>query len=64
MTKKGYNAIVVFVDRLTKMTHFVATNDMVGAQQFAEIFRDAIWKHHGLCRELVYDREPRFTSKF
>lgn len=64
VTKKGHNAIVVFVDRLTKMTHFVATNDTVSAQQFAEIFRDAVWKHHGLCREMVSDRDPRFTSKF
>ena len=62
-SKKGYNAIVVSVDQLTKMTHFVATNDTVSAQLFAKIFRDAVLKHHGLCRELVYDRNPRFTNK-
>ena len=63
-TKRGHNAIVVFVDRLSKMTHFIAVNDTISAEQFAGIFRDEIWKHHGLAREMVSDRDPRFTSKF
>ena len=63
-TKRGRNSIVVFVDRLTKMAHFVPTDDTVSAQEFAAVFRDQVWKHHGLCRDMVSDRDPRFTSRF
>ncbi len=63
-TSRGHNSIVVFVDRLTKMAHFVPTDDTVSAQDFAAIFRDQVWKHHGLCQDMVSDRDPRFTSRF
>ncbi|CAL5228583.1 g11743, partial [Coccomyxa viridis] len=46
------------------MAHFVPTNDTVSAQEFAAVFRDQVWKHHGLCKDMVSDRDPRFTSKF
>ena len=41
-TKRGHNLIVVFVDRLTKMAHFVPTSDTVSAQGFATVFRDKV----------------------
>ena len=65
-TKRGHNSIVVFVDRLTKMAHFVPTNDTVSAQQFAAMLRDQdqVRKHHGLCKDMVTDQDPRFTSRF
>ena len=63
-TKRGHNSIAVFVDRLTKMAHFVLTHDTVSAQEFAVVFRDQVWKHHGLCKDMLSDREPRFTSRF
>ena len=63
-TKRGHNSIVVFVDRLTKRAHFVPTNDTVSAQEFAAVFRDQVWKHLGLCKDMVSDRYPRFSSNF
>ena len=36
--EKGHDAIVVFVDKLTKMVHLVATTTKVTAPQLAEIF--------------------------
>ena len=63
-TRSGYTAIAVFVDRLTKMAHFVPTVNEVSAEQFARLFRDNVWKHHGVPCDIVSDRDPRFTGKF
>jgi hypothetical protein len=64
ITHQGNDAIVVFVDRLSKMVHFAATKILVSAEEFARIFRHEIFRLHGVPAELVSDRDPRFTSKF
>jgi hypothetical protein len=64
MTKSGKDAILVVVDRLTKYAHFIATTTDVGAKGVAELFRDRIFALHGLPREIVSDRDPRFTGNF
>jgi hypothetical protein len=63
-TKRGSTAIVVFVDRLTKMTHFVATTDTVTAEGMADIFVNTVFRLHGMPKELVSDRDTRFQSAF
>ena len=62
-TASGATAIAVFVDRLSKMVHLGACTDETGAEELADIFLDNVFKLHGLPRELVSDRDPRFTSK-
>jgi hypothetical protein len=64
VTKSGYDAIAVFVDRLTKMVHFAPTFTDCSARDVARLFNDTVFKHHGLPSELISDRDPRFTSKF
>jgi len=63
-TKRGYDAIVVFVDRLTKMAHFCPTTNEVSGEGVAQLFFDNIFRLHGLPAALVSDRDPRFTGKF
>ena len=60
----GYDAIVVFVDRLTKRVHLAPTYTSVSAEGMAELFYDTVFKHHGVPRVLISDRDPRFTSTF
>jgi transposase InsO family protein len=64
VTKKGYDAIAVFVDRLTKMVHFAPTYTDCSSKNVARLFNDTVFKHHGLPSELISDKDPRFTSKF
>jgi hypothetical protein len=64
LTSAGHTAIVVFVDRFSKMAHFVATTDQVSAKDFALLFRHHVLRLHGCPRDLVSDRDPRFTSHF
>uniref|UniRef100_A0AAV1U8B4 Integrase catalytic domain-containing protein n=2 Tax=Peronospora matthiolae TaxID=2874970 RepID=A0AAV1U8B4_9STRA len=56
--------ILVFVDRFSKMVHLVAVPESIIAQGCARVFIDTIFRLHGLPRELVSDRDPRFTVEF
>ena len=61
---RGHDAIVVFVDKLSKMVHLAATKTEVTAPQLAEIFWETVVRHHGLPSSIVSDRDPRFTGHF
>lgn len=63
-TASGNTAIVVFVDRLTKMTHLAACKTSIGTQAFAKLLRHEVLRLHGLPYEFVSDRDGRFTSNF
>ena len=63
-TNKGHDAIVVMVDKLTKMVHYRATTTTVTAPQVATIILHEIVRHHGVPCSIISDRDPRFTSHF
>ena len=63
-TKSGNDAIVVIVDKFTKMVHYAATTTTVNADRLAHIFWKEIVRHHGIPKSIVSDRDPRFTSLF
>jgi len=53
----GKDAILVVCNRLSKMTHFVTTIEGTSAEELARLFRDNVWKLHGLPESIVSDRE-------
>jgi len=59
---QGYDAILVVVDRLTKMVHFIPTTEKTTAEGLARLFRDNVWKLHGLPESIISDRGPQFTA--
>jgi len=59
----GKDAILVVYDRLSKMTHFVATTEGMSAEGLARLFRDNVWKLHGLLESVVSDRGPQFAAE-
>jgi hypothetical protein len=61
---KGFDAIMVVVDRFSKMAHFIPTKDEAMAQETGRLFFSHIFKHHGLPKDIVLDRDSKFTSKF
>jgi hypothetical protein len=63
-SRKGKDAMVVFVDRLTKMTHFEAIKTTATASEVAAVFINTVFRHHGLPTRIVSDRDTRFTSMF
>ena len=63
-TKRGHDAIVVFVDRLSKMVHFAPCHSTVTAEQTARLYYDYVFKSHGLCEKFISDRGSQFTSRW
>src|SRR5687767_14206503 len=63
-TRDGHDAIVVFVDKLSKMIHSIPTTTSVTAPKVADIFFKEVVAHHGVPTVLVSDRDPRFDSHF
>jgi len=52
----GKDVILVVCDKLSKMTHFVVTTEGTMAEGLAKLFRDNVWRLHGLPESIVSDR--------
>ena len=63
-TKNEHDSILVVVDRLSKLVHFIPTHTEVDATEVAQLFVQHVAKHHGLPESIVSDRDSKFTSKF
>jgi len=59
----GKDVILVVCNKLSKITHFVATTEETSAEGLARLFRDNIWKLHGLPESMVLDRGPQFAAE-
>lgn len=64
VSQTGNDAIIVFVDKLSKMTRLAATTTTVNAEGFAKQFVDNVFRSHGLPKKIVSDRDARFTGHF
>ncbi|GJP49090.1 hypothetical protein CLOM_g8351 [Closterium sp. NIES-68] len=60
----GNDAILIVIDRLTKMAHFSACKTTITAEQTAKLFLTNIVRLHGFPSAIISDRDPRFTSNF
>ena len=59
----GKDAILVVCNRLSKMAHFVATTEATSAEGLVRLFRDNMWKLHGLPESVVSDRGLQFAAE-
>jgi hypothetical protein len=59
---KGYNVILVIVDRFTKYAHFVPIKHPFTGRTIAKVVYDNVVKLHGLPKTIVSDRDKMFTS--
>src|SRR5437868_7993568 len=58
----GYDDILVAVDRLTKMSHFIPCRKDINAKQFVIVFLKEIFRLYELPRDIITDRGSIFTS--
>jgi len=44
------------------MVHFIPTTEKTLAEGLARLFRDNVWKLHGLPKSIISDRGPQFAA--
>ena len=59
----GKDAILVVCNQLSKITYFMATTEGISAEGLVRLFRDNVWKLHGLPESVVLDRRPQFAAE-
>ena len=64
VSRQQNDAIIVFVDKLSKMVHYVPCKTAVTAPEVAHYFFQHVIRLHGVPNNIVSDRDPRFTSLF
>ena len=52
------------MDRLTKSTHFLPVRLDYSMDRLAKLYVSEIGRLHGIPLSIVFDRNPRFTSRF
>ena len=63
-TRRGHDAIMVCVDKLTKYVVYVAMRTTSSAAEVARLFLTHVAAVHGVPSSLLSDRDVRFTSHF
>jgi transposase InsO family protein len=61
-TKDYFDAVLVVVDKFSKMAHFIPTTTQVDAAKTAKLLISNVFKLHGLPSSIISDRDPRFTA--
>ena len=64
MTWRQHDSIMVVVNKLTKVAHFIPVKSTHKTDDIEKIFMKKIFKLHGLSKEIVFDRDVKFTSNF
>ena len=60
----GFNAILIIVNRFSKMIIVIPTNMELMAHGTACIYQDHVWSKHKLPRKVISDRGPQFAAQF
>ena len=60
----SFDSIIVIIDLLTSMVHLVPSRINYNAKQVAELVFTEVYKHHGMPKLIVSDRDVLFTSTF
>jgi hypothetical protein len=63
-TQSGYDSIWVFVDRLTKVAHFIPIKTIYSVPQLVELYMSRIVCLHGVPKKIVSNNGTQFTLKF
>jgi hypothetical protein len=63
-TRKQHDSIMVVVDKLTKVVHFIPMNITHKENNVVDIYMREVALLHGIPKTIVFDRDPKLTSKF
>jgi hypothetical protein len=60
----SFDSILVVVDHLTKMAHFIPCNKSITSEKTVKLVIDRVFCYHGLLENIVFYHGPQFASKF
>ena len=63
-SQKGNDVVLVVIDRLSKVAHFLAVKETITASQLANLYMTRIVSLHGIPLVISSDRGSLFTSRF
>ena len=63
-TLGGNNPIWIIVDRLTKSAHFLPMKVNFSMDRLASLYIKKIVRMHDVPVSIVFDKDPRFNSRF
>lgn len=61
---KGYEVLMIVVDRLSKYSYFILLKHRFNAKGVADSFMRNVVHLHGVPRSIVSDRDPIFLNAF
>ena len=56
-----YDLILVVIDRLTKMVHFILTTEKMTVEGLARLFRNNVQKLHSLSKSTISCKGPQLA---
>jgi hypothetical protein len=60
----GFDNVLIVVDHLTRIAHFMPCIESVTAKETASLFLQRVYRLHGLPHVLVSDRDPKVVNGF
>jgi hypothetical protein len=64
ITQSGYDSILVIVDHVLNVAHFILVKTTYKGAKLAELYIARIVCLHGVPKKIVSDRGTQFTSRF
>jgi len=61
LMSKGHDLILVMCNRFLKMSYFVMTTEKTTVEGLVKLFRNNVWKLHGLLESMISDKGPQFV---
>jgi len=59
-----HDSIMVILDRLTKVAHFILVKSTFSTSYVGQVFIIDVVRIHGVPKKIVSDKDAKFTSKF
>ena len=63
LMSKGYDLILIICNRFSKISHFVAMIEKMIAEELVRLFKDNVWRLHGLLESVILDKGPQFVAE-
>ena len=63
-TKSQHGSIMVVVDKLTKVSHFILVKSTFSVRHVAHVFIRDMVRLHGVSKNIISSRDAKFNSRF